>query len=164
VVNRGADEGRDVWSRERALARHTRRWGGASVLAGLVMAGAGRVRGDRWLQMFGLQNAAWGAVDLAIGVVAQRLQARTMRKLPDPYAPSALRREHRKLRRILLVNVGLDAGYVVGGAVLWRWRARRGDAGPAGASAGIVVQGAFLLAHDSVHTLLLGRPLPAREA
>jgi hypothetical protein len=137
---------RDPWAAQDALARTTAWWGAASIAAGLGLAAA---RPDPWNRAFGRQNAAWGAVDLAIVVVAQRLKARRMARLPDPHAPGAAAREARVLRRVLLANVVLDAGYVAGGAALWRWRRDRPAA--AGASAGIVLQGAFLLVHDAVH-------------
>jgi hypothetical protein len=136
----------DAWEREVALARTTAVWGVASVLGGLGF--ARRFRGDPWRRAFGLQNAGWGAVDLAVVVVAETRRRRRMARLADPREPAELREEGRRLRRILLVNVGLDAGYVVGGLALWRWR-RTGAA--AGASAGIVAQGTFLLAHDAHH-------------
>ncbi|WP_300018547.1 hypothetical protein [Pseudonocardia sp.] len=144
--------GTDPWSRQDALARSTTAWGAASVVGGLGLAACRR---GPFATAFGLQNAGWGAVDLAIVVVAQRLKAGRMARLTDPYAPAAVAAESRKLRRALLVNVLLDAGYVVGGAALWR--RRRGTPGPAGASAGIVVQGAFLLAHDAHHAYWSGR-------
>ena len=134
----------DPWARQDALARSTTVWGVASVVAGLGLAAARR---GPFATAFGWQNAGWGAVDLAAVVVAGRLKARRMARVPDPYAPDAIAAEGRKLRRVLLLNVALDAGYVAGGAALWRWR--RGRPGPAGASAGIVVQGAFLLLHDA---------------
>lgn len=143
----------DPWAAEVSLARSTVAWGGASVVAGLGLAAARR---GPWLTAFGWQNAGWGAVDLAIAAVAERLRVRRMERLGDPYAPAAVADEARRLRRVLLVNVALDAGYVVGGLALWRWR--RDSPGPAGASAGIVVQGAFLLAHDAAHAARIGAP------
>ncbi|GAA3226520.1 hypothetical protein GCM10017691_16120 [Pseudonocardia petroleophila] len=136
----------DPWARQDALARSTTVWGAASVVGGLGLAAARR---GPFATAFGWQNAGWGAVDLAIVVVAGRLKRRRMARVPDPYAPDVLAAESRTLRRVLWINVGLDAGYVAGGAALWRWR--RGRPGPAGASAGIVVQGAFLLLHDAHH-------------
>lgn len=143
----------DTWEAEAALARSTAAWGAGSVLLGGGLAVARRREG--WWRAFGLQNAGWGAVDLAIAVVAERLRARRMARIVDPYEPSELWAEALRLRRVLLVNVALDVGYVVGGAALWRWR--RGSGAPAGASAGIVVQGAFLLLHDAVHAVGAGR-------
>jgi hypothetical protein len=100
---------------------------------------------------FGLQNAGWDVVDLVIVGVAEHLRKRRTGRLTDPSEPAELRAEQRRLHGVLLVNVGLDAGYVAGGLALWHWRARREDAAAAGASAGIVAQGAFLLLHDATH-------------
>ncbi|MBW0093212.1 hypothetical protein I4I73_27250 [Pseudonocardia sp. KRD-184] len=144
--------GRDPWARQDALARSTTAWGAASVVAGLGLAAARR---GPFATAFGTQNAGWGAVDLVIVVVAGRLKRRRMARLPDPYADDALAAESRTLRRVLWANVVLDAGYVAGGAALWRWR--RDRPGAAGASAGIVVQGAFLLLHDAHHAYWSGR-------
>ena len=55
------------------------------------------------------------------------------------------------LRRVLAANAVADALYVAGGA--WLWRASPDRPERAGAGAGIVVQGAFLCAHDTFHAL-----------
>ena len=143
---------RDPWAAQEALGRTTAWWGAASVAAGLGLAA---VRRDPWSRAFGVQNAGWGVVDLAIVLVAGPRTRRRRARLPDPYAPAALAAESRKLRRVLLVNVALDVGYVAGGAALWRWR--RDHPAASGASAGIVVQGAFLLLHDALNAARLGR-------
>lgn len=70
-----------------------------------------------------------------------------MRQLTDPYAPDAQERELQKLRKVLLINVVADVGYVALGAVL----ARHDRPHVAGSGVAIIVQGAFLLVHDSVH-------------
>jgi hypothetical protein len=142
----------DVWECERTLVRTTVAWGWASVGAGV---GALALSRDPWWRSFGLQTAGWGAVDLGIAALASRLQDRRMRRLPDLYAAAAREVERRKLRRILLVNAAADVGYVALGATLAR------DARPrvAGAGVAIVIQGAFLLLHDSLHAAA-ARPGP----
>ena len=72
-----------------------------------------------------------------------------MRNLPDPYAPEAQDHERQKLRKVLIVNVVADVGYVVLGAVL----ARHGRPKVAGSGVAIAVQGGFLLVHDTVHAV-----------
>jgi hypothetical protein len=136
----------DIWQRERALARTTVAWGLASVIAGLGLAATTR---DPWRRSFALQTAGWGAVDLGIAALGSRLQDRRMRRLPDAYAPEAQEAERATLRRVLLVNVAADVGYVVLGAGLAR------DSRPhlAGAGVAIVTQGAFLLVHDTIHAV-----------
>lgn len=134
----------DIWERERALARTTVVWGVVSAAVGLGVAATTR---DPWWRSFGLQSAGWGGVDVAIAVVGSRLQHRRMRRLSDPDAPSPREAERVRLRRVLLVNAAADVGYVALGAVLTRDSRAR----VAGAGAAILVQGAFLLVHDSVH-------------
>jgi uncharacterized protein DUF6992 len=136
----------DVWDRETSLARTTVAWGSASTVAGLAVAAARR---DSFWRSFGLQTAGWGAVDLAVAVVGRRLQERRMRNLPDPYAPEAQEHERQKLRKVLIVNVVADVGYVVLGAVL----ARHDRPEVAGSGVAIIVQGGFLLVHDSLHAV-----------
>lgn len=152
----------DPWERQRALARTTTVWAAASIVAGGVLA----TRSDRWWRAFGQQHLGWGAVDLAIVVVATRWQDRRMGRLADPFAPAALEHERRQLRKVLLVNVVADAAYVVVGVVLWRsplstvWRSQSHPRA-AGAGAAIVVQGAFLLLHDARHAWGSGPALSA---
>lgn len=134
----------DVWERERSLARTTVAWGLASVAAGLGVAASTR---DPWRRSFGLQTMGWGAVDVGIAVVGTRLQDRRMQRLTDPYSSARQEEERRKLRKVLLVNTAADLGYVALGVKL----AADPRARVAGAGLAIVIQGAFLMVHDSIH-------------
>ncbi|WP_082556545.1 hypothetical protein [Modestobacter sp. Leaf380] len=100
-------------------------WAAASVVAGAALSLSPRTRG------FGRQTAAWGAVDGVIAGVGAHNRRRR-----GPTDPG-------RLRRVLLVNAGLDVGYLALGAALLRTDRWRGD------GAAVVVQGAFLLALDS---------------
>ncbi|MEI4279689.1 DUF6992 family protein [Klenkia terrae] len=100
-------------------------WAAASVAVGAVLSVRESTRG------FGRQTAAWGAVDGAIAAVGTRNRRRR-----GPTDPA-------RLRKVLLVNAGLDVGYLALGAALLRTDRWRGD------GAAVVVQGAFLLALDS---------------
>jgi hypothetical protein len=91
------------------------------------------------VRAFGMQTAEWGAIDLAIAGVASRLRTPTSSKL----------------RKILLVNVGLDVGYILGGAYLVARRPRfagriTADVARANGVA-VVIQGAALLVLDTTH-------------
>lgn len=147
-----------VWDHHTELARQAHRIGVVSIAAGVPLAAVGAWRGNRALLHFGLQNAEWGATNVGIAWLADRLRDRRMARMADPYAPEAERGEHRRLRRMLLLNTGLDASYVVGGLALLRWRGRQGHASGTGASAGIIAQGAALFLHDLSHVRRLGRP------
>ena len=110
---------------EQRLIRALGSWAGGSVLLGAALSVPRSTRG------FGRQTAAWGAVDGAIAYVGGR-----NRKTKGPTDPA-------HLRRVLLVNAGLDVGYLAGGAWLLRRTRWRGD------GLAVLVQGGFLLALDT---------------
>ncbi|WP_206510309.1 hypothetical protein C5142_22415 [Rhodococcus sp. BGS-1C] len=118
------------------LGRALAVWGGGSVVAGAI---AATTSSRPMVRAFGMQTAEWGAIDLAIAGVASRLRTPTSSKL----------------RKILLVNVGLDVGYMLGGAYLVARRPRFGgritaDVARANGVA-VVIQGAALLVLDTTH-------------
>jgi hypothetical protein len=119
-------------------------WGAASVLVGTAVLAAARNarRGLAW--QFGLQTAAWGAIDL--GLVAWGWGRVTFRDLAGYTA----------LDRFLWLNVGLDAGYVGVGLTLalTGWFLGRRP-GPIGAGMGVVVQGLALLVLDAWFLMIL---------
>jgi hypothetical protein len=106
---------------EQDLVRVLGRWAVGSLVTGGLLSLDPRTRG------FGRQTAAWGAVDGAIALVGGRRRA-AGRTTAGP-----------RLRRVLLVNAGLDVGYLGAGAWLVRQPGWRGD------GAAVLVQGAFLL-------------------
>ncbi|GHE11135.1 DUF6992 family protein [Klenkia taihuensis] len=108
-------------------------WAAGSVVLGGVLATRPATRG------FGRQTAAWGAVDGAIAAVGARNRRRR-----GPTAPA-------RLRTVLLVNAGLDVGYLLAGAALLRSDRWRGD------GAAVLVQGAFLLLLDGTAARALPR-------
>ena len=110
---------------EERLTRVLGGWAVGSVVVGAVLSTSPRTRG------FGRQTAAWGAVDGAIALVGARRRA-----AHGPTDPA-------RLRRVLLLNAGLDVGYLAAGAALLRRARRRGD------GAAVLVQGAFLLVLDT---------------
>ena len=110
---------------EQSLTRVLGAWAAASVAVGAALSARPATRG------FGRQTAAWGAVDGAIAWVGAR-----KRRTSGPTDP-------RRLRRVLLVNAGLDVGYLAAGAWLVRDGRWRGD------GAAVLVQGGFLLLLDT---------------
>lgn len=135
----------DVGAVEGRLLGALAGWAGTSVLVGAGLAVAGRRSGRPALAGFGLQSAVWGVVDAAIatpGLVKRRRGG-------EPTDP-------RRLRRLLLVNVGADVGYVALGALLLARpaaAARLRTSTPAalrGHGAAVVVQGGYLLLADAL--------------
>jgi hypothetical protein len=111
-------------------------WGGSSLIVGIVLLGLLRVRKVRssLLDHFGIQTAAWGAVDLALALAGmQRLELRDLTAAT-------------RLDRFLWLNIGLDVGYAMVGItlVVMGWRVARRP-GLVGAGLGVVIQG-FALA------------------
>jgi hypothetical protein len=124
-----------------AVTRRLLHWSIFSVASGLPLA-ASRAP---LLRGLGQQFIAWGTID---GAIALAGHWSNQRKAEQGVATE----EIEKLRRLLLVNAGLDVFYVAGGLALV---ARRGQNDPywRGMGLGIVVQGGFLLAFDLWHGL-----------
>lgn len=116
-------------------------WSALSMASGLPLA----VSRKPLLRGVGQQFMAWGAIDGAIALAGRWSQRRKAEH-------GASSREIDALRRLLLVNAGLDVLYVAGGAAL---AVRRGQNDPywRGVGLGIVAQGGFLLAFDLWHGL-----------
>lgn len=110
---------------EEQLTRVLAAWAAGSVLVGSALTLSPRTRG------FGRQTAAWGAVDGAIAWAGVR--GRRRKGATDPG----------RLRTVLLVNAGLDLGYLAIGARMRRTERWRGD------GLAVLVQGAFLLVLDT---------------
>ena len=83
------------------------------------------------LRAFGLMNAAWGAVDLAIALPGLR----------HPHVDDA-----ESFGRFLALNLGLNCGYVGVGATMVALAGAR--ASVKGSGAAVALQGALLLALD----------------
>jgi hypothetical protein len=153
----------DIWARQALIGRQLGIWGAGSVVVGAGLGIAGQVGGSRSLRAFGAQNAAWGAVDLGIASFGELRRRGRLATAEDPYGPATQEAERRSLRRVLLVNAGLDVGYLAGGTAGLLWAGLRGSglrrsgaADPvAGHSAAVLVQGAFLLGFDTLHARAL---------
>jgi hypothetical protein len=95
------------------------------------------------LEQFGIQTAAWGAIELGLALLGQR--SLSLRDLADAT----------RLDRMLWLKIGLDVGYVLVGlslAVLG-WRAVR-RLGLVGAGIAVFLQGTALAV---LHLVLAGQ-------
>jgi hypothetical protein len=113
----------------------------------LVTGGVGAaLTDDPELRAFALGNAAWNTVNLGIAVGSLASLPRTRARTdPDEIARGA-----RSLENALLVNGGLDLAYLGGGVALLAVGKHRGRDDLRGYGESLLVQGAFLLAFDSV--------------
>jgi hypothetical protein len=123
-------------------------WGAANGAVGTVLLATSRRDVHPGRRAFGIQTAAWGAVNVGIAVFAlsRSGEADSLTTLAE-----ALHAENR-LGDVLWLNIGLDAGYAAVGATLWAV-ASRGVSNPAawrGHGQALILQGAALLALDAV--------------
>ena len=120
---------------ERAHLLRLLAWGAASVLAGTTILAWLRTghRESTLVKQFAYQCAGWGLVDAAVGGL-----------LLANLAPRDLAAATR-LDRLLWLNIGLDAGYLLVGTTLivGGWRLGR-RLGAVGAGIGVIVQGLAL--------------------
>lgn len=121
-------------------------WGAVSAAGGGALALASD-RGEhptRWA--FGLQTAIWGAIDVGIGVVGLAV----LRGPPEEKTAAEVVRKERLFHDALLLNMGLDVGYMAIGTIMVvaaekgvdnadEWR---------GHGAAIIIQGAALLGFE----------------
>ena len=114
-------------------------WGAASVLLGTLLLAVllGTRRRSPLLRHFGLQTAAWGAIDVALAAWFWRGLA--LRDLAGAT----------RLDRLLWLNIGLDAGYIAVGLTLALvgWRLGR-SLGLVGTGIAVMVQGLALALLD----------------
>lgn len=135
---------------QRRALRPLLAWGvGSTLLGTLMLPFAG------FWRHFGMQAAAWGAIDAALAIAGRRralLRAEALASQSIDEEVAA--REAEQFRRILLVNAGLDLLYIAAGlltALRFRGRPDR-----VGLGTGIAVQGLFLLIFDALLARTVG--------
>lgn len=127
-------------------------WGSGNAAAGVPLL----LSRDELVRQFGLQTLIWGTIDAALALAGRySAQQKAERYERGELDTQAELQEARTLRRILLVNAGLDVGYVLGGT--WAMRAFPDRRDRRGMGLGIVVQGLFLLIYDSLFAWDLSR-------
>ena len=123
-------------------------WGAASLLVGTGLLAWLRLgaRRSALLEQFAIQTAAWGTAEIALAALAQASLG--MRDLAAAT----------RLDRLLWLNLGLDAGYVMLGLALGivGWRLAR-HLGYVGAGIAIVVQGGALALLDLTFAIQISR-------
>jgi len=143
-------------------------WAGVSMASGI---GLGVQNSNTPLRFAGYQNIGWGVVNAALAGVALIGIANQLAALDALSAGKEsmflLKElgEEQNFSKVLLVNVGLDVGYMlVGGALMYAGRngIERGDEF-FGSGLGVVIQGAFLLVFDIWQVVLSGNRVDAVE-
>jgi hypothetical protein len=123
-------------------------WGAASLLVGTGLLAWLRLgaRRSALLEQFAIQTAAWGTAEIALSALA-----RASLGIRDLTAAT-------RLDRLLWLNLGLDAGYVMLGLALAiaGWRLAR-HLGYVGAGIAIIVQGGALALLDLTFAIQISR-------
>ncbi len=136
------------WAAERTHLRRVGAWGLASMVGGTALA-LGQAREDRPTRHgFGVQTAAWGGINTAIAAGGLLLGGRG--EAPHTLSEAVGREE--RWNRILLVNVGLNAGYMMTGTALVMASHRGLERGEEvrGHATAVILQGLGLLVLDGL--------------
>ncbi len=137
----GYSEAVSIWQLERRIGQQLLLWSAGSILLGLAL----WTFGDAFWRGFGLQCGIWGLIDAIIAGFGLWTLKRKRRSAADSLA------EAPKLKRLLLINAGLDIIYVligVGILILGTTEFAYGNGW------GVIVQAAFLLFFDAWHGLV----------
>lgn len=116
-------------------------------LANMAVGGYGFFKTGGSTKYFHQMNAAWNVVNLTIGAFAlqQYLQAD-----PAAFSFSQSIEEAKSMENILLLNIGLDVGYIAAGAFLWERGIRKDNNRLLGYGPSLILQGGFLLVFDAI--------------
>lgn len=134
---------KDRLGRERTAMLVLGTWAVSNIAVGSVM--TGKTSGEN--RSFHQMNAGWNAINLAIAGYGYYIAAKTDAASLDLVTSM---KDNHNLQKLLLLNAGLDVGYLLGGAYLME-KAKNTENRPErlkGFGRSIVLQGAFLLAFD----------------
>lgn len=116
-------------------------------LTNITVGGYGNFTTNGRIKYFHQMNAAWNIVNLGIGTFAyfQALQTD-----PSSFSLAQSLQESQSFEKILLLNIGLDVGYMATGAYLWERGMRKNSNRLLGYGPALMLQGGFLLVFDAI--------------
>ncbi len=120
-------------------------WGLTNIVVGAGMA----LNRNQVIRHIGFQAFVWGVIDAALAYTGRRDALAAPERGDDPAIVAS------RDQKILLINAGLDVGYMATG--YWLVRTARGRTDRVGIGAGIAVQGMFLFGLDTLLGWLFGR-------
>lgn len=96
---------------------------------------------------FHQMNAAWNVINISIGALAYHQYLNS-----DPSAFTLMQSldEAGSIENILLLNIGLNVGYLATGAFLWERGLRKDNSRLQGYGPSLILQGGFLLVFDGI--------------
>jgi len=135
----------NIWERQARISRQLLRWAQANIIVGILL----QLTRDKLLTGVGMQASGWGWINAGIAFFGNKATQKRRAALPEPNAAEIINQERGKLRRLLLLNAGLDVFYVLGGGWLAYSRGKN-DRFVRGHGFGIIVQGLFLFFFDLI--------------
>jgi hypothetical protein len=130
-------------------------WAVGSIAAGVFW----MKNGDGSVAGFGSQFAGWGAINAILAAFGLKAARRNLKRQEQgDISLEEHARQAQSFERLVLLNAGLDFGYIVVGAWLAAKptrQAKKRQGFRSGMGWGIVTQGAFLLIWDSLLALLV---------
>lgn len=135
----------NIWQYQYILTKRLAIWGVGSFATGIPM-----IFMDPILRGFGWQAMLWGAINMGIAVFAALRISKRRENSPDPADRGIIENEATKLKKLLILMIRCDFGYLaLGLLIIFTWG--RKDAWWMGTGIGIFVQGLFLLGFDWYH-------------
>lgn len=146
----------DIWKFQRDLSRVLGFWGLMNIIGGVMLIARPGLTSNKRprITAIGFQSAGWGVINALIAYFGFRSSKKKEANLPDPLDEEIQQKESRNLRRLLLINTGLDVLYSLGGASLI-WKRDRNRPQIAGHGFGILIQAVFLFFFDLFHAARL---------
>ena len=120
-------------------------WGLLSVIAGSAL----QFNSQPFWKQFGIQSLLWGAIDAALALFGHNGANKKEERLAlGQLNETETQKDTRTFYRILLINAGLDIGYIALGAWLMQHFNTRPDR--RGMGFGILIQGIWLFLFDGL--------------
>lgn len=138
----------NIWQLQQRISRHLLIWSAISFFAGSWFLFSSK---PPLLQGIGVQALIWSLVNAGIAWFASRSTKRRLAGLEQPHSSAVMQAETQRLRRLLLINAGLDVGYMAIGVLIIATLGR-GSAFAQGNGWGVLLQGAFLLFFDGFYS------------
>lgn len=118
-------------------------WAAANIVQGSISAGNARGSDHYFHQM----NAYWNTVNLAIAGLGFWS---AKKQLAGEHSFARNLKEQQRTEKLLLLNTGLDAAYIMTGLYLHERGSRLNRDQPTGYGSSLVLQGSFLLVFDLI--------------
>lgn len=141
----------DVFSESMQMQRKAMYVLGSWATINIISGAYGTFKNNGKTKYFHQMNAGWNTVNLAIAGFSLLSLSQS-----DPAGMSAneIFGEMNGLDKFLLLNAGLDVGYIAAGAWLWDRGIRKNSERLEGYGRSLIIQGSFLLLFDAAFYLL----------